>query len=297
MYRFGTEKKDAFVPLLWSALPLVCICLFLISPPPPPACRCTPQRAQVGAGVGKPPHGLGVCIWMHLVNGMGKTPSLGQRTCGVVKQDKSSGGSGDTTKTRSGPQRVRISSGERPIGAAKGKQPDAKALCQPPPPPRRRPVLPCCAKRTLHPSHPQNTLAHPLHPQRLRYSSAQTSQNGYNDMKAAVEQEVRARRKLETECQQLKARVHSLTQSLEEAPGRLTSPARPKRDAVPHYMLPKHCDHMEDGVCARCLRHGVFAPAAATCPRASPDPDGSTTGTAPSERSVSPGGAVRRPWR
>ena len=52
----------------------------------------------------------------------------------VVKQDKSSRGSVDTTKTRSGPQRVRMSSGERPIGAAKGKQSDAEALCQPPPP-------------------------------------------------------------------------------------------------------------------------------------------------------------------
>ena len=43
-------------------------------------------------------------------------------------------GSVDTTKTRSGPQRVRMSSGERPIGAAKGKQSDTEALCQTPPP-------------------------------------------------------------------------------------------------------------------------------------------------------------------
>ena len=53
-------------------------------------------------------------------------------TPGVVKQDKSSGGSVDTTKTRSDPQRVRMSSGERPIGAAIGKQSDTEALCQPP---------------------------------------------------------------------------------------------------------------------------------------------------------------------
>ena len=59
-------------------------------------------------------------------------PALRQPTPGVVKQDKSSGGSVDTTKTRSGPQRVRMSSGERPIGAAKS---DTEALCQPPPPP------------------------------------------------------------------------------------------------------------------------------------------------------------------
>ena len=67
---------------------------------------------------------IGVCIWMHLVNGTGDSPSLGRPTPGVVKQDKSSGGSVDTTKTRSGPQRVRMSSGERPIGTAKGKQLD-----------------------------------------------------------------------------------------------------------------------------------------------------------------------------
>ena len=67
-------------------------------------------------------------------NGTGNSLSLGQPTPGVVKQDKSSGGSFDTTKTLSGPQRVRMSSGERPIGAAKGKQPDTEALCPPPPP-------------------------------------------------------------------------------------------------------------------------------------------------------------------
>ena len=59
-------------------------------------------------------------------------PSPGRPTPRVVKQDKSSGGSLDTTKTRSGPQRVRMSSGERPIGAAKGKQPNTEPLCHPP---------------------------------------------------------------------------------------------------------------------------------------------------------------------
>ena len=45
------------------------------------SCRCTRQRAQVSAGVGmQTQHGLGVCIWMHLVNGMGNSPSLGQLT-------------------------------------------------------------------------------------------------------------------------------------------------------------------------------------------------------------------------
>ena len=71
------------------------------------------------------------------VNGTGNSPSPGQPTPGVVKQDESSGGSVDTTKTRSGPQRVRMSSGERPIGAAKGKRSDTEALCQTPPLPHR----------------------------------------------------------------------------------------------------------------------------------------------------------------
>ena len=52
----------------------------------------------------------------------GQQPVSGTADPGVVKQDKSSRGSFDTTKTRSSPQRVRMSSGERPIGAAKGKQ-------------------------------------------------------------------------------------------------------------------------------------------------------------------------------
>ena len=56
---------------------------------------------------------------------------------------KSSGGSVDTTKTRSGPQRVSMSSGERPIGAAKGKQSDTEALCHPPPPPTQHCHRPC----------------------------------------------------------------------------------------------------------------------------------------------------------
>ena len=64
----------------------------------------------------------------------GQQPVSGTADPGVVKQDKSSRGSVDTTKTRSGPQRVRMSSEERPIGAAKGKQSDTEALCQPPPP-------------------------------------------------------------------------------------------------------------------------------------------------------------------
>ena len=44
-------------------------------------------------------------------------PSPGRPTPGVVKQDKSSGGSVDTAKTRSGPRRVRMSSGATPHSA------------------------------------------------------------------------------------------------------------------------------------------------------------------------------------
>ena len=44
---------------------------------PPPPSRGTYGRAQVSPGVGKPPHGLGVCIWMPLVNGTGNTPVSG----------------------------------------------------------------------------------------------------------------------------------------------------------------------------------------------------------------------------
>ena len=122
----------------------------------PPPCQendpadAHPQRAQVSAGVGKPPPGLGVCIWMHLVNDTGCSSSLGQPTPGVVKQDKSSGGFVDMITTRSDPQRGRMSSGERPIGAAKGKQPNTEALCQPPPPPASRAPSLCPATVPLH---------------------------------------------------------------------------------------------------------------------------------------------------
>ena len=62
----------------------------------------------------------------------GQQPVSGTADPGVVKQDKSSRGSIVTTKTRSGPQRVGMYNGERPIGAAKGKQTNTMASCQPP---------------------------------------------------------------------------------------------------------------------------------------------------------------------
>ena len=72
------------------------------------------------------------CTWS---TARATAPSPGRPTPRVVKQGKSSGGSVDTTKTRSGPQRVRMSSGERPIGTAKGKRTNTRASCQTPYPP------------------------------------------------------------------------------------------------------------------------------------------------------------------
>ena len=77
---------------------------------------------------------------MDLVNGTGNSLFPGPPTPGVVKQDKASRGSVDTTKTHSDPQRVGMSTGARPIGAAKGKQTSTVALCQSPPPPRATPL-------------------------------------------------------------------------------------------------------------------------------------------------------------
>ena len=97
------------------------------------------------------------CTWS---TARATAPSPGQPTPGVVKQDKSSGGPVDTTKTRSGPQRVRMSGGERPIGAAKGKQSDTEALCQTPPPP----PMPCsCQMRHTHNAKSRNDIVYAPH--------------------------------------------------------------------------------------------------------------------------------------
>ena len=60
-------------------------------------------------------------------------PISGTADPGVVKQDKSSRGSVDTTEICSDPQRVGMYNGERPIGAAKG-QTNTMPSCQPPHP-------------------------------------------------------------------------------------------------------------------------------------------------------------------
>ena len=97
---------------------------------------------------------------------------------GVFKQDTSSRGSVDTTKTRSDPQRVRMSSGESPIGAAKGKQPNTEALCQPPPP--QSPAIPddppLTGKGDLRAEAP-NCVAHTLTYKRMLHSDAERFAN------------------------------------------------------------------------------------------------------------------------
>ena len=104
--------------------------------PPPPGLRIVPLGRDLCATYPPPPanphrDSVGASGWPWST-ARATAPSPGRPTPGVVKQDKSSGGSVDTTKTRSGPQRVRLSGGERPIGAAKGTQSDTEALCQPP---------------------------------------------------------------------------------------------------------------------------------------------------------------------
>ena len=115
-------------------------------PPPPPPRAPQPQRSSVhwgGRACGPHCTNAGRCTGActrHAALYAGSRalppppPSPGQPTPGVVKQDKSSGGSVDTTKTRSGPQGVRMCNGERPIGAAKGKQHHGLVLTPPPPP-------------------------------------------------------------------------------------------------------------------------------------------------------------------
>ena len=79
---------------------------------------CSPTPTPGGAGKGM--EGGGGVLARDALEGREVPPHS------RVKQDKSSGGSIDITKTRSGPQRVRMSSGER------GKQSNTEALCQSP---------------------------------------------------------------------------------------------------------------------------------------------------------------------
>ena len=79
----------------------------------------------------------------------GQQPVSGTADPGVVKQDKSSRGSVGTIKTRSHPQRVRMCKGERPIGAAKGKQSNPMASCPPPPPPHTPQATQMCSLSAL----------------------------------------------------------------------------------------------------------------------------------------------------
>ena len=92
----------------------------------------------------------------------GQQPVSGTAEPGVVKRDKSFRGSVNTTKTRSDPQRTGMYNGERPIGAAKGKQTNTMASYQPPPPGQQHTWLPCQSPLTLE-HHGQ--LMSPLEPQ------------------------------------------------------------------------------------------------------------------------------------
>ena len=130
-----------------SAVPPATNCVpafFISAPPPPPSSPCQenyPPDEQPSAHKSVLESANTAWTWsVHLDapgHRLGQQPASATAEPGVVKQDKSSGGSVDTTKTRSDPQRVRMSSGERPIGAAKGKQRNTEALCQSPPPPKR----------------------------------------------------------------------------------------------------------------------------------------------------------------
>ena len=121
-----------------GASDLFCCFCFLRHPPPPNTHPSARKSVLESANPRMDSEGASGCAWS---TARATAPSPGRPTPGVVKQDKSSGGSVDTTQTRSGPQRVRMSSGERPIGAAKGKQSDTEALCHPPPPRVQR--MPC----------------------------------------------------------------------------------------------------------------------------------------------------------
>ena len=68
--------------------------------------------------------------------------SPGRPTPGVVKQDKSSGGSVDTTKTRSGPRRVRMSKGREANRRRQRQTIRYRGLVPTPPPPAAHPPLP-----------------------------------------------------------------------------------------------------------------------------------------------------------
>ena len=102
-----------------------------------PVSGCTHRRAHTGAHRSIPESaGSAWTRSVHLdAPGQwhGQRPISGIADPRVVTQDKSSRGSVDTTRPSSNPQRVGLFSGERPVGAAKGKQTTTMASCQPPP--------------------------------------------------------------------------------------------------------------------------------------------------------------------
>ena len=119
------------------------------------------------------------CPWS---TAWGNSPSPGRPTPGVVKQDKSSGGSVDTTKTRLDPRRVGMGSGERPIGATKGKQSDTEVLCQPPPPPAPGP----CA--SMSSGGVGFAAGKPLQRDQLRFTGAEPTKQQHRDRGLCLEE-------------------------------------------------------------------------------------------------------------
>ena len=93
-------------------------------------------------------------------------PPFARRMCIVLMEHPAV----DTTKTRSDPQRVWMWKGERPIGAAKGKQTSTMASCS------TAPVVPSCLQKAVPPPPP------PRHPGRPQSPSVAWHQEPPDDM-------------------------------------------------------------------------------------------------------------------
>ena len=154
----------------------------------------------------------------------GQKPVSGTAEPGVVKQDKASRGSVDTTKTRSDPQRVRMSSGERPIGAAKGKRSDTEALCQPPPP-----SPPCFRGKVSSQAH---EYIHLPQPTSLVQKSAKARRLRENGTCGLQDENVKIRRRRVEICHD------SLNGSSSTSPGFLSNGHAPKEAGGPLPLLP-----------------------------------------------------------
>ena len=139
IHHHSTSDCGAEPMQVWPMVDLCTVIKGLLSvcPPPPPVGRG--MRAKRMAPYLSFSHSFHFCILNVILSqrkaflGLGGGWfCLGRWVC-QVSPPPPPRGSVDTTKTHSGPQRVRMSSAERPIGAAKGKQSDTEALCPTPP--------------------------------------------------------------------------------------------------------------------------------------------------------------------